>query len=207
MSRLFNAPLPVCIPGDVPRFPAAWCMNDGHDHDDAHPPTRTDIIKLEARLMAFAPPAQATLLFMLDRLCTPGTLLIPFDGKTIRLHRFLCTIKYGDDMEVQTRFLEILGCQAKKYGFEVGEIKALMYIASRKFWIWMGVCEPELENPRIAYWKESLGFEESMDDDSDKEWGGVKQFLPLVRKTIEFYEKTVVPEGTFDDSDEDLDED
>ena len=125
-------------------------MNGGQDHGDASPPTRGDVINLEAHLARFVGLAQATLLFMLDKLCSPGTLLlIPFDDKTIHLHKFLCTIKYSPDMEMRTRLLEILGCQVNKYGFEVGEIKALMYIASRKFWIWRGVHELELQNQRI----------------------------------------------------------
>ena len=129
------------------------------------------------------------------------------DDKTIRLDKFLRTIKYSPDMEVRTRLLEILGCQANGYGFEVGEIKALVYIASRKFWIWRGVHELELENQRIASWKKLLEVEEHLDHGSDKKWGGAKQFLPLLRKALEFYEKTVVPECSLDDSDEDLDGD
>lgn len=188
--------LPVCIPPGVARYPREWCLNDGHPKPTDPIPQR-DIFEIENRLEPFVAVSQSVLSDLINDLTIDGP-DISCNGRQIRFSRVFHFAKYGSkkDKRLQEDVLSMLKEVAKEKNFSLGEVKALLYVASRIGNPMSLLIETKYELEAVQRCRALLN-RGHLTQLKAFDWGGdLSQFNPIIEKAVDYYEMVYVPKWT-----------
>lgn len=196
---LRDEPLPVRIPPGVLKYPREWCLNSGHPIP-TDPIPRNHIYEMEFFLSEFVEVSQGVLIELVYAL-TDGISVVPCNGRQVPFLRFFHFAKYGSkkDKRLQEDALSLLKKSAEERNFTLGEVKALLFVASRNGLPMGAMGEVKHELAIVQKYRELLNGKYFTTQLTASDWGGdLMQFKPILEKAVDYYEKVLIPKWCYD---------
>ena len=192
---LYLQKLPVRIPPcDYLKDPLEWYLNDDGLSTDKSISFR-HVYAMMDYLRPLTPLCQGVVLHLVCSLSPTGDMwTIDCGGVSVSIHSFMRIMKYGRKRDPSLReiALGLMKEAAERCGMTLGEVKALLFVTTLADPL-VHCCIGTVEEKTIVVqkWKKEM---EKVSSTPEYEWGGgARQFEPILKKAMEYYEQVVMP--------------